>query len=83
MKHKFLFDYVPETECAERQGHPYSLNWVLKNKGEYVRARLVVRDIKRAKTEEQKLEPSDTFSAMPPVESLKALASHVTTERVD
>ena len=44
-----LFDYVPENDCAERQGRPDSLKWVLKNKGEEVRARLVVREIKKAK----------------------------------
>ena len=66
-------------QCAERQGRPYSLKWVLKNKGEKVRA----REIKRAKSEDMKLEPSDVFSAMPPVESLKALVSHLMTERVD
>ena len=55
----------------------------LENKGEKVRARLVVREIKKAKSEYEKLEPSDVFSAMPPVESLKALVSHVMTERVD
>ena len=32
-----LFDYVPQSECAERQGRPFSLKWVLKNKGEKVR----------------------------------------------
>ena len=74
-----LFDYVPQS----RQGRPYSLKWVLKNKGEKVRARLVVREIKKTKSEYEKLEPSDVFSAMPPVESLKALVSHVMTERVD
>ena len=63
-----LFDYVPQSECTERQGRPYSLKWVLKNKGEKVRARLVVREIKKAKSEYEKLEPSDVFSAMPPVE---------------
>ena len=68
-----LFDYVPQSECTERQGGPYSLKWVLKNKGEKVRARLVVREIKKAKSEYEKLEPSDVFSAMPPVESLKAI----------
>ena len=78
-----LFDYVPESECAERQGRPYSLKWVLKNKGDKVRARLVVGEIKKAKSEDEKLEPSDVFSAMPPVESLKAMVSHVMTERVD
>ena len=47
-----------------------------------VRARLVVREIKKAKSEDEKLEPSDVLSAMPPVESLKGLVSHVVTERV-
>ena len=42
-----------------------------------------MREIKKAKSEYEKLEPSDVFSAMPPVESLKALVSHVMTERVD
>ena len=80
---KKQFDYVPRSECTERQGRPYSLKSVPKNKGEKVRARLVVREIKKAKSEYEKLEPSDVFSAMPPVESLKAFASHVMTERVD
>ena len=43
----------------------------------------VVREIKKAKSEYEKLEPSDVSSAMPPVESLKALVSHVMTERVE
>ena len=34
-------------------------------------------------SEYEKLEPSDVFSAMPPVESLKALVSHMMTKRVD
>ena len=72
-----LFDFVPESECAERQGPPSSAKWVLKNKGEQVRARLVVKEIKKARSEDEKLESSDVFSAMPPAESLKALASHV------
>ena len=41
-----------------------------------------MRETKRAKSEYEKLEPSDVFSAMPPVESLKALVSHVMTEKV-
>ena len=44
---------------------------------------MVVREIKKAKSEDEKLEPSDVSSAMSPVESLKALVSHVMTERVD
>ena len=82
LKQKF-FDYVPLSECTERQGRPYSLKWVRKNKGEKVRARLVVREIKKAKSEYEKLELSDVFCVMPPVESLKALVSYVMTERVD
>ena len=73
-----IFDYVPQSECAERQDRLSSLKWVLKNKGGKVRARLVDKD----KSEDEKLELSDLFSAMPPVESLKALVSHVMTERV-
>ena len=42
-----------------------------------------MREIKKVKSEYEKLEPNDVFSAMPPVESLKALVSHVMTERVD
>ena len=78
-----LFDCVLQSECMERQDRPSSLKWVLKNKGEKVGARLVVREINKAKSEDEKLEPSDLFSAMPPVESLKALVSHVMPERVD
>ena len=77
-----LFDYILQSECAERQDRLSSLKWALKKKGEKVSARLVVREIKKAKSEDEKLEPSDLFSAMPPVESLNALVSHVMTERV-
>ena len=42
-----------------------------------------MREIKKAKSQDEKLEPSDVFSAMPPVESLKELVSRVMTERVD
>ena len=42
-----------------------------------------MREMKKTNSEYEKLEPSDVFSAMPPVESLKALVSHVMTERVD
>eukprot|EP00971_Amphidinium_carterae_P019714 388508-Amphidinium_carterae.1 len=69
---KDFFYYVPEAECQERQGKPYSvaLKWVDKNKWDKVRSRIVVREVdKRAKTEEEKLEPklpNDMFSATPP-----------------
>ena len=77
-----LFDCIPQSECTERQDRLSSLKWVLKKKEEKVGARLVVREIKKAKSEDENLEPSDLFSAMPPVESLNALVSHVMTERV-
>ena len=67
-----LFDHALESDCAERHGRLYSLKWALKNKGEEFRARLVMRAIKTARSEDEKLEPSDVFSAVPPVESLKA-----------
>ena len=50
-----LFDYVSQSECAERQDRPSSLKWVLKNKGEKVSAWLVVREIKKAKSEDEKI----------------------------
>ena len=56
---------------------------VRSDKGEKVRARSVGRETKKAKSEYDTLEPSGVFSAMPPVESLKAFVSHVMTERVD
>ena len=78
-----LFHDVPEQECYERQGWPYTLKWVPRNKDDKARARIVVREIKKAKTEDETLEANDVFSAMPPVESLKALVSHMMTENVD
>ena len=72
------FGYIPESECAEWQGRLCSLQWVLKNKGEKVRARLVVREIKKAKSEDEKLDLSDVFFAMPPVESFESIGQLVT-----
>ena len=48
-----LFDNVPESECAERHDRLSSLKWVLKNNGEKVGARLVVREIKKARSEDE------------------------------
>ena len=42
-----------------------------------------MREIKKAESEYEKLEPSDVFSAIPPIERKKALVSHVMTERID
>ena len=40
----------------------------------------MAREVKRAKREDEKLEASDIFSAMPPVESLKALVSYIMSD---
>ena len=45
-----LFDYVPQSECTET----LFVEMGLEKKGEKVRARLVVRDIKKAKSEYEK-----------------------------
>ena len=45
-------------------------------KGEKCRARLVCREIKRAKDRDEQLGPEDVFSPMPPSEGLKM---HVST----
>ena len=54
----------------------------MKQDGRY-RSRLVVREIKRAKTAAGKLEPEDAFSSMPPTEGLKCLVSDMMTEQKD
>eukprot|EP00971_Amphidinium_carterae_P111918 2216652-Amphidinium_carterae.1 len=61
-----LFHYVPEAECYERQGKPYTLKWVDKNKGDKVQSRIVVRKIQRAKTEEEKLDDGANRQARKP-----------------
>eukprot|EP00971_Amphidinium_carterae_P179834 3566930-Amphidinium_carterae.3 len=59
-----MFHCMLEQECFDKHGKPYTLKWVDKNKGEKVRSYIVVREIKKAKSEEEKLEPNDVFSAM-------------------
>ena len=53
-----LFDYVPESDSAERQSKPYSFKFVLKNKVKQVRARLTVKD-QEPNLRDEKIEPSD------------------------
>ena len=40
-----------------------------------VRSRLVVQEVKKAKPLRDRLDPSEVFSCMPPVEGVKALLS--------
>ena len=76
-----VFEKVPITQV---DGRLLTLKWVdtRKSDGRY-RSRLVVREIKKAKREEDKLDPSEVFSSMPPIEGLKCLISHLMTERTD
>ena len=41
-----LFDYVPDSECAERQGRSYSPKWVTKKRGEKFRREIEKRDLR-------------------------------------
>ena len=69
---------------GEFSGKLLTMKWVDTRKTSgLVRSRLVVREIKKAKKEEDKLEPQEVFSSMPPVEALKALVSHMMTEQKD
>jgi len=76
-----VFSKVPASEV---EGRLLSLRWIdtVKSDGRY-RSRLVVREIKKAKKEDEKLDPADVFSSMPPVEGLKSLISHMMTEQKD
>ena len=71
-----VFGVADWQKRRQKQGQPYTLKWIdiVKPDGRY-RRRLVVREIKRAKSPEERLEPQDVFSSMPPVESLKMLVS--------
>lgn len=78
-----VFTKVPVEMAIAEQGHLYDLKWVDVQKGEKVRSRLVVREIKARKRDHEKLDPSTVFAAMPPVEGLKALISHMQTEQAN
>ena len=69
------YTVVPESECVEHQGKPYTLKWVDEMKGGVCCSRLVAREVKRAKGPGQQLDEEDVFSAMPPIEALKMLVS--------
>ena len=60
-----VFIKVPELECRTKQGRPLTLKWVdtIKSDGRY-RSRLVVREIKKAKSPDEKLDPQTVFSSM-------------------
>ena len=77
-----VFIPVPIEECWEHQGKPYDMKWVDVKKDKKVRCRLVVREIKARKRKDgTSLDPATVFAAMPPVEGVKALISHLQTEQ--
>ena len=76
-----MFEKIHESEV---RGKKLSLKWIdtVKPGGRY-RSRLVVREIKKAKSADEKLDPAEVFSSMPPIEGLKCLISHMMTEQKD
>lgn len=68
----------------QSKGKLLILKWVDTRKcSGVVRSRLVVREVKKSKKIVDQLEPQDVGSAMPPVESLKAVVNHVITQQKD
>ena len=79
-----LYEVVDESVCwAETGRPPIGLKWVDRNKGDSIhenfRSRLVVREIKKV---QGALAEFESFSAMPPLEALKALCSLMVTQKV-
>ena len=75
-----LLDIVEVSQCYEETGKaPITLKWVDTNKGDEqdpnYRSRLVVREVKARKTDAERLQPQEIFSAMPPLEAMKVLIS--------
>ena len=78
-----VFVEVPLEQGLAEQGRLHDMKWINTKKGEIVRSRLVVREIKARKKATDKLDPATVFAAMPPVEGVKALISHMQTEQVN
>ncbi|CAE7854404.1 GIP [Symbiodinium necroappetens] len=71
-------------EARETGKQPIPLKWVDTQKGDAqnpnLRSRLVVKDIKARKSPEDQLDPAMLFSAMPPLEAVRLLASMLVTK---
>ena len=79
-----VYTVVDLKEALEHQKKLYDMKWVdVQKTTEKVISILVVREIKARKTGDEKLNAEDVFAAMPPVEGLKALVSHMQTEKRD
>lgn len=78
-----LWDVVPTDMCwKETKRPPITLKWVDRNKGDDLKpnygSRLVVREVKKAS---KPLAEFESFSAMPPLESLKVLCAMMVSKR--
>ena len=79
-----VYTVVDVKEAYSHQKRLYDMKWVdVQKTKDMVRSRLVVREIKARKTGDEKLGAEEVFAAMPPVEGLKALVSHMQTEKFD
>ena len=80
-----LYKKVPESQAFAAGKTPITMKWVDRNKGDLehpnYRSRIVCREVKRARDAEYIPEYA-SFSAMPPLESLKLLFSLMTTLKV-
>jgi len=84
MQHRKVFEVVKADLCWKDTGKaPMSLRWVDTNKGDSTRpryrSRLVAREVRRGKT--RVLPDAMLFSAMPPLEAMKGLASLLVTRK--
>eukprot|EP00971_Amphidinium_carterae_P286210 5683005-Amphidinium_carterae.1 len=79
-----VYHKVPRSEV---RGRLLDLKWVDTDKGAgaagklFVRSRLVVRDIKARKTSAEQLAGHQLFSATPPLEAVRLLASLLVSKR--
>ena len=85
MQTREVFEIVKADVCWQTTGKaPMTLRWVDTNKGDKqhprYRSRLVAREIRRGKT--RVLQDAQLFSAMPPLEAMKALCSLMMTRQV-
>ena len=76
-----VFTKISMETAKNENARIHDMRWIDTLKGEKVRSRLVVREIKARKRADEKLDPAAVFAAMPPVEGLKALISHIQTEQ--
>lgn len=83
-----IYERVPmRMRTQSEQKKPHGVKWIDVNKGDAdrpkIRSRLVAREIKRAKSEDQQRPASAVFSATPPIETVMTLISLLVTKTKD